>query len=93
MLGRICKFSDFSIFQSSNCRDALDFKAQLFLVSAGFDAYELDPITQMSLRMNDFRTLANRPAGLGVPTAAVAAVDSSSDLRELMDEYFVGWSE
>ena len=45
----------------------LDFKPELFLVSAGFDAYVDDPITQMTLETEDFGTLGRWLADLYDP--------------------------
>ena len=39
-----------------------EFKPEMFAISAGFDAYKLDPITQMSLEIDTFGTLGERVA-------------------------------
>lgn len=74
-------------------RTVLDFEPELVLVSAGFDAYELDPITQMSLRMNDFKTLGQWMAASKTPTAALLEGGYSDDLPELVEAFLSGWNQ
>ena len=71
----------------------LEFEPELVLVSAGFDAYEHDPITQMTLRRNDFRTLGHWLAASGKPAAALLEGGYSRDLPELVDAFLKGWNE
>lgn len=73
--------------------ELLAFEPELVLVSAGFDAYEHDPITQMSLRINDFRTLGQWLSETKIPTAALLEGGYSEDLPELVDTFLSGWSE
>jgi acetoin utilization deacetylase AcuC-like enzyme len=47
------------------------FQPDLVLVSAGFDAHELDPLAGMRLTEDGFRDLAHRSAALGPRVAAV----------------------
>jgi acetoin utilization deacetylase AcuC-like enzyme len=47
------------------------FQPDLILVSAGFDAHELDPLAGMRLTEDGFRDLAHRSAALGPRVAAV----------------------
>jgi acetoin utilization deacetylase AcuC-like enzyme len=47
------------------------FQPDLVLVSAGFDAHELDPLAGMRLTEEGFRDLASRSAALGPRVAAV----------------------
>jgi acetoin utilization deacetylase AcuC-like enzyme len=47
------------------------FEPQLVLVSAGFDAHELDPLADMRVTTDGFRALAARCASLAPRTAAV----------------------
>ncbi len=74
-------------------REVLGFEPELVLVSAGFDAYEHDPITQMSLRMNDFRILGQWMAATKTPTMALLEGGYSEDLPELVDAFLVGWND
>ncbi|MBD5780791.1 histone deacetylase [Pelagicoccus sp. NFK12] len=74
-------------------REVLSFEPELVLVSAGFDAYEHDPITQMSLRMNDFKILGQWMAASKTPTMALLEGGYSEDLPELVDAFLVGWND
>ena len=46
-------------------------RPDLLLISAGFDAYAGDPITQMTLEREDFATLGKWIADLEIPAAAI----------------------
>ncbi len=62
------------------------FAPEFVLVSAGFDAYEGDPIGQLGLRPQDFRTLTDLVAGLAQDTAQgrlVSALEGGYDLAGL----------
>jgi acetoin utilization deacetylase AcuC-like enzyme len=63
----------------------------LLLVSAGFDAYSADPITQMSLEKEDFATMGKWLADLKIPTAAVLEGGYSDELSELIDVFLTAW--
>jgi acetoin utilization deacetylase AcuC-like enzyme len=71
----------------------LQFRPQLLLVSAGFDAYADDPITQMTLELEDFATFGQWLAGIDVPTAAVLEGGYSDNLPELVDAFLTAWSD
>jgi acetoin utilization deacetylase AcuC-like enzyme len=72
-------------------RAVLAFQPDLLLVSAGFDAYIGDPITQMTLEKEDFRTLGNWLAEVKMPVAAVLEGGYSDDLPELIDTFLTAW--
>jgi acetoin utilization deacetylase AcuC-like enzyme len=76
-------------------RRALDeliaFKPDLLLVSAGFDAYVDDPITQMSLEPEDFATFGTWLRETGLPTGAILEGGYSDDLGELIDCFLSAW--
>lgn len=69
----------------------LDFRPQLILVSAGFDAYEGDPITEMSLRRSDFETLGGWPRSANLPAAAILEGGYSNELPLLIEAFLRGW--
>jgi acetoin utilization deacetylase AcuC-like enzyme len=69
----------------------LEFKPQLLLVSAGFDAYKKDPITQMTLEREDFATFGKWLADVKIPTAAILEGGYSDDLPELIDGFLSAW--
>jgi acetoin utilization deacetylase AcuC-like enzyme len=68
------------------------FEPGLVLVSAGFDAYAGDPITDMSLQGEDFATLGAWLREAGLPTAAALEGGYSGDLPLLMDAFLGAWA-
>jgi acetoin utilization deacetylase AcuC-like enzyme len=77
-------------------RRALDeliaFKPDLLLVSAGFDAYAGDPITEMSLAAEDFSTFGKWLRESDIPSGAILEGGYSDDLPELIDSFVSAWS-
>jgi len=71
----------------------LEFKPDLLLVSAGFDAYVNDPITQMTLESADFATFGKWLADVDIPTAAILEGGYSDDLPELIDAFLTAWND
>lgn len=69
----------------------LDFKPQLLLVSAGFDAFIDDPITEMTLEREDFATMGKWLREAGVPSAAFLEGGYSNDLPLLADAFLSAW--
>jgi len=69
----------------------LEFKPQLLLVSAGFDAYKNDPITQMTLERGDFATFGKWLTDVKIPTAGILEGGYSEDLPELIDAFLGSW--
>lgn len=65
----------------------LNFKPDLVLVSAGFDAYAGDPITEMTLAREDFAELGRWVRQSGLPAASVLEGGYSDDLPHLIDAY------
>lgn len=70
----------------------LAFEPELILVSAGFDAYELDPLTEMRLRSVDFEILGGWLAETEIPVAATLEGGYSDDLPLLVEAFLKGWS-
>jgi acetoin utilization deacetylase AcuC-like enzyme len=68
------------------------FQPGLVLVSAGFDAYAEDPLTDMNLAAGDFRTLGNWLCESGIPSAAILEGGYSDHLPELIDGFLSGWN-
>lgn len=68
------------------------FKADLILVSAGFDAYSGDPLVQMTLEHEDFAKFGDWLRKIGIPTAAVLEGGYSDELPELIDAFLTAWS-
>ena len=69
----------------------LSFRPDLVLVSAGFDAYEHDPITTLCLRREDFITLGGWLHDADFPTAAILEGGYSKDLPLLIAGFLEGW--
>ncbi len=67
------------------------FKPQLVFVSAGFDAFVGDPITQMSLREEDFATLGRWLGESGLLSAALLEGGYSRELPELVTKFLTAW--
>jgi acetoin utilization deacetylase AcuC-like enzyme len=77
-------------------RPALDeliaFKPNLILVSAGFDAYAGDPITEMALEAEDFATFGTWLRETDIPSGAILEGGYSDDLPELIDAFLSAWT-
>ena len=74
--------------------DALDqvgkFKPDLIAVSAGFDAYVRDPLSDEPLETEDFHWLGQSVRHFGVPAFSILEGGYSSDLPELVLAYLKG---
>jgi acetoin utilization deacetylase AcuC-like enzyme len=79
----------------ADVRRALDqliaFKPELLLVSAGFDAYAADPITEMTLEAEDFATFGAWLRDTNIPAGAILEGGYSGELPELIDAFLNGW--
>ena len=69
------------------------FKPDLLLVSAGFDAYADDPITQMTLEPEDFATCGRWLRDIGIATGAILEGGYSDELPDLIDSFLAAWVE
>ena len=82
---------------ATDVRRALDelaaFKPDLLLVSAGFDAYARDPITEMTLEPEDFATFGQWLRETNIPAGAILEGGYSDELPELVDAFLTGWIE
>ncbi len=70
----------------------VSFAPELILVSAGFDAYARDPITEMTLEREDFATLGTWLRATGRPAAALLEGGYSDDLPLLIDAFLTAWN-
>ena len=66
-------------------------KPGLLLVSAGFDAYSGDPLTEMTLEREDFASFGEWLHKIDIPTAAILEGGYSDDLPELIDAFLTAW--
>jgi acetoin utilization deacetylase AcuC-like enzyme len=71
--------------------DVLAFHPDVILVSAGFDAYVQDPITEMTLEADDFAELGRWLRQAGRPAAAILEGGYSPDLPALIDVFLSAW--
>ena len=72
--------------------DLVAFQPGLLLVSAGFDAYAGDPITEMTLEPEDFGTFGGWLRDTNIPAGAILEGGYSDDLPELIDAFLNGWA-
>jgi acetoin utilization deacetylase AcuC-like enzyme len=69
----------------------IELKPDLLLVSAGFDAFAGDPITQMMLQPDDFATFGGWLNETNIPTGAILEGGYSDELPELIDAFLSSW--
>ena len=62
-------------------------------MSAGFDAYARDPITEMTLEIEDFARLGRWLRESGLPAAAILEGGYSGDLPLLIDAFLSAWEK
>jgi acetoin utilization deacetylase AcuC-like enzyme len=73
-------------------QNLLEFKPDLLVVSAGFDAFRADPITQMMLEPEDFATFGKWLRQSRVRAAAILEGGYSDDLPQLVDAFLTSWA-
>ncbi len=73
-------------------RTLLEFQPDLLLVSAGFDAFAGDPLTQMSLEAEDFALFGRWLREAGVPAGAILEGGYSGELPDLIDAFLTSWN-
>jgi acetoin utilization deacetylase AcuC-like enzyme len=71
----------------------VSFAPELILVSAGFDAYSRDPITSMTLEVDDFATLGRWLRESRRPAAALLEGGYHDDLPLLIDAFLAAWNK
>jgi len=69
------------------------FSPNLIAVSAGFDAYKNDPITDMGLDLHSFEQIGREIAALGLPRFAVLEGGYAPDLAECVERFLVGFDD
>jgi acetoin utilization deacetylase AcuC-like enzyme len=63
------------------------FQPEVLAVSAGFDAYRGDPITEMGLEIETFGEIGARLAALRLPTFAVLEGGYAPALPECIEQF------
>ena len=71
----------------------VEFNPDVLLVSAGFDAFAGDPITDMTLEREDFAKFGQHLCATGLPAAAILEGGYSAALPALIEAFLTGWSE
>ena len=71
--------------------DVLDFRPDLILVSAGFDAYAGDPLTDMRLRPKEFAALGRWMHAAPCPVGAILEGGYSQELPVLVNTFLEAW--
>jgi acetoin utilization deacetylase AcuC-like enzyme len=69
----------------------LEFAPNLLLVSAGFDAFSGDPITDMTLEPEHFGEFGRRLNEAGIPAAAILEGGYSEELPRLVETFLAAW--
>ncbi len=69
----------------------IEFSPDLLLVSAGFDAYVDDPITEMTLELEDFSHMGTWLSQLKIPVAGILEGGYSKELPQLVDLFLSKW--
>jgi acetoin utilization deacetylase AcuC-like enzyme len=71
----------------------VEFNLDLLLVSAGFDAFAGDPLTEMTLERKHFATFGRQLQATGLPAAAVLEGGYSAELPILVESFLAAWSD
>jgi len=69
------------------------FNPDLLLVSAGFDAYAGDPLTEMTLEHQHFANFGRQLQATGLQAAAVLEGGYSTELPVLVESFLAAWSD
>jgi acetoin utilization deacetylase AcuC-like enzyme len=81
---------------AAKVKEALDrlvaFRPDLLLVSAGFDAYLNDPITNLRLEAEHFYRFGSWLREINIPVAAILEGGYSAELPELIESFIRGWT-
>ncbi len=73
--------------------EVIEFQPDLVLVSAGFDAFEGDPITDLRLRPEDFAKLGHWLGDAPCPMGAILEGGYSPELPQLVDSFLSAWED
>jgi acetoin utilization deacetylase AcuC-like enzyme len=67
-----------------------DFNPDVLAISAGFDSYKLDPITNLALEKETYREIGKMLSGLNKPVFSVLEGGYSRDLAECVYQFLSG---
>ncbi|MBV8176760.1 MAG: histone deacetylase [Verrucomicrobia bacterium] len=71
----------------------VEFSPDLLLVSAGFDAFVGDPLTEMTLEPEHFESFGRQLKETGLPAAPILEGGYSDYLPVLVEAFLAGWSD
>jgi acetoin utilization deacetylase AcuC-like enzyme len=80
-----------AVYRALDC--LLEFNPDILLVSAGFDAFMGDPLTEMTLEQEHFASFGRRLKETGLATAAVLEGGYSDDLPILVEAFLTEWND
>jgi acetoin utilization deacetylase AcuC-like enzyme len=73
--------------------DLVEFDPDVLLVSAGFDAFAGDPLTEMTLEREHFAKFGQWLRATGIAAAAVLEGGYSTELPILIEAFLAAWSD
>ena len=80
-----------AVYRALDC--LVEFNPDILLVSAGFDAFIGDPLTEMTLEQEHFANFGRRLKETGLATAAILEGGYSDDLPILVEAFLTEWSD
>ena len=75
---------------SEGLNQVADFKPDLIAVSAGFDSFIEDPITDMCLELTTFNKIGQSIKALDLPTFSILEGGYADRLKECIEKYMIG---
>lgn len=79
-----------AVYRALDC--LCEFSPDILLVSAGFDAFIGDPLTEMTLEQEDFANFGRRLNETGLASAAILEGGYTDDLPILVETFLAEWS-
>jgi acetoin utilization deacetylase AcuC-like enzyme len=84
---------EFLAVLSEGIKEVENFNPDLLAISAGFDSYKLDPITNLTLELETYNKIGGMLAGLKRPVFAALEGGYSRDLPECVYQFLTGLEE
>lgn len=85
-----CQEDDYLDILQSALAQVREFSPQVLAVSAGFDTYEADPLTDIRLKTDSYRKIGNLISGLKIPSFCVLEGGYSHQLKLCLYEFLEG---
>jgi acetoin utilization deacetylase AcuC-like enzyme len=80
-----------AVYRALDC--LLQFSPDIILVSAGFDAFVGDPLTEMTLEQEHFAKFGRQLKETGIASAAILEGGYSDDLPILVEAFLTEWGD